>query len=154
MMSLPAPVPHRHRPALVTAALAASTLALAGCGSGGAASAPGSQAGGPGVVEVAADDGQCQPAVDSAPSGRTTFALHNSGTRVTEMYIYAAGDRVLGEVENVGPATTRDLVVDLPAGDFEVACRPGMGVVSIRSPLKVTGAAAPAQPLPASSPRR
>jgi iron uptake system component EfeO len=68
--------------------------------------------------------------------------LHNTGTRVTEMYIYATGDRVLGEVENVGPATNRDLTVDLPPGNYEVACKPGMGVLSIRFPLKVTGVAA------------
>ena len=45
----------------------------------------------------------------------------------------------MGEVENIGPSTKRNLIVDLVPGDYQVACKPGMVGNGIRSALKVTG---------------
>lgn len=53
--------------------------------------------------------------------------------------MYAAGDRVMGEVENIVPGLTRDVVVELPPGVYETACKPGMTGKGIRGPLKVSG---------------
>ena len=53
------------------------------------------------------------------------------------------GDRVMGEVENIGPGLTRELHVELPAGTYETACKPGMIGKGIRGAFTVTGAAAP-----------
>jgi len=64
---------------------------------------------------------------------------------VTEFYLYAEGGRVMGEVENVGPVLSRGLVVDLPAGTFQGACKPGMVGDGIRQDISVTGE--PAQQL-------
>jgi iron uptake system component EfeO len=45
----------------------------------------------------------------------------------------------MGEAENIGPSTSRDLVVELTPGRYEVACKPGMTGKGIRTPLAVTG---------------
>ena len=67
-------------------------------------------------------------------AGTSTFAVKNDGDDVTEVYVYADGDEVKGEVENIGPGTSRDLDVDLTAGEYEVACKPGMKGDGIRTP--------------------
>src|SRR5690606_31742981 len=63
----------------------------------------------------------------------------NNGTKVTEFYVLAPGDRVMAEVENIVPGLTRELIAELPAGTYETACKPGMVGKGIRNPLKVTG---------------
>src|SRR3954447_5747630 len=48
----------------------------------------------------------------------------------------------MGEVENIAPGVARKLLVELPAGDYQTACKPGMVGDGIRSALKVTGESA------------
>lgn len=98
-----------------------------------------------GAITVDAGEDSCALGVAELPAGRHTFEVTNTSAQVTEVYIYAAGDRIMGEVENIGPATHRPLTVDLPGGDYQVACKPGMVGAGIRSPLKVTGSTAPTQ---------
>ncbi|MEV7012879.1 iron uptake system protein EfeO [Streptosporangium sp. NPDC051022] len=126
-------------------AIAVGFLALAGltaC-SGGAdtpAASPGaakSSAGGP--ITVAASDTECKVATTEVAAGTSTFTITNGGSKVTEFYVYAAGDRVMGEVENIVPGLTREVIVELPAGVYETVCKPGMTGKGIRGPLKVTG---------------
>ena len=45
----------------------------------------------------------------------------------------------MGEVENIAPGLSRELHVELPAGTYETACKPGMIGDGIRSALTVTG---------------
>jgi uncharacterized cupredoxin-like copper-binding protein len=70
----------------------------------------------------------------------------NDGSKVTEVYVYAkSGDaftKVVSEVENIGPGTSRDLDADLSAGTYEVACKPGQKGDGIRQKITVTGTAA------------
>ena len=47
----------------------------------------------------------------------------------------------MGEVENIGPGTSRDFTVDLGAGTYEVACKPGQTGDGIRTEITVTGTA-------------
>src|SRR5436190_21244328 len=91
---------------------------------------------------VTASDSGCQVAKTSLPAGRHTFEVTNTGSKVTEFYVYAAGDRIVGEVENVTPGLRRTLVVDLTAGAYQAACKPGMVGDGIRTTLTVTGVAA------------
>jgi iron uptake system component EfeO len=119
--------------ALVTAG------SLAACGSGGPdAAAP---AGGP--IAVSAGDTTCEVTRTSVDAGTSVFAITNKGRKVTEFYVYAPGDRVMAEVENIAPGLSRDLHVELPAGTYETACKPGMIGKGIRGPLTVSGSAAP-----------
>ena len=48
------------------------------------------------------------------PAGTITFSVRNAGTKITEFYLYGTGDRIMGEVENIGPGLSRDLVASVP----------------------------------------
>ena len=95
------------------------------------------------TVAVTADDESCDLARTEFDAGALTFAVSNEGSSTTEVYVYGedggAYDRVIGEVENIGPGTSRDLAVDLPAGSYEVACKPGQAGDGIRTPITVSG---------------
>ncbi|GHE44600.1 lipoprotein [Streptosporangium violaceochromogenes] len=124
--------------------IAVGFLALAGltaCSDDGApAAGPGAPTGAAkGPVAVAASDTECKVAATELAAGTSTFAITNGGSKVTEFYVYGAGDRVMGEVENIVPGLTREVIVELPAGVYETACKPGMTGKGIRGPLKVTG---------------
>jgi iron uptake system component EfeO len=126
---------------LVSAALLGLTAAgLAGCGKEDPAPADG---GATGPIAVAANDTKCDVARAQAAAGTVTFKVTNSGSKVTEFYIYAAGDRVMGEKENILPGVPVELRMELPAGSYEAACKPGMIGDGIRSKFTVTGSAAP-----------
>ena len=90
------------------------------------------------TVPVEANDNACTPATTQLGSGKTTFKVTNIGSKVTELYVYGRGDKVLGEVENIGAQTTRPLSVDLKAGAYELACKPGQTGRGIRAPITVS----------------
>lgn len=98
-------------------------------------------AGGPVVVK--ASDTACEVGSTDLGAGTATFKITNSGAKVTEFYVYADGDRVMGEVENIAPGLSRELHVELPAGTYQTACKPGMSGKGIRGALKVSGSAQP-----------
>nr|WP_245886181.1 iron uptake system protein EfeO [Umezawaea tangerina] len=108
---------------------------LAACGGG---STPATGADGP--IAVEAGDTACKVARTSSNTGNVTFEVTNKGTKVTEFYLYAEGDRILGEVENIGPGLTRRLIVEVTdAGKLQTACKPGMVGDGIRADFTVTG---------------
>ena len=119
------------------ALLALGALALTGCTDNNAtASADGS-------IAVSASDDACTLATGTAAGGTLKFTVKNEGTKVNEFYLLAEdGLRIVGEVENIGPGVTRDLVVMAPEGSYFAACKPGMVGDGIRSPFTVTAAAA------------
>jgi iron uptake system component EfeO len=90
-------------------------------------------------VDVTATDEACDLSDSSLAAGTTTFTITNNGSSVTEFYVYSAGDKIEGEVENIGPGLQRDLVVDLVAGTYEAACKPGMTGDGIRETIHVIG---------------
>ena len=92
-------------------------------------------------IAVRATDSQCRVADTSLAAGTHSFEIRNDGSQVTEFYVYGAGDRILGEVENIGPGVSRTLHVELPAGAYQAACKPGMAGKGIRSALTVSGTA-------------
>jgi iron uptake system component EfeO len=123
--------------ALVAATAAAVPLAACGDGSGSDAAA------GSGKITVDASDTDCKVAAAQSDAGTVTFAVANKGNKVTEFYVYAPGDRVMGEVENIAPGLSRELIVELAAGTYETACKPGMIGKGIRNAFQVSGSAAP-----------
>ncbi|MFC3898229.1 iron uptake system protein EfeO [Lentzea rhizosphaerae] len=93
-----------------------------------------------GNIAVEASDDACKVARTEAATGPVTFEVTNKGTKVTEFYLYAEGDRILGEVENIGPGLSRKLIVEVTeAGKFQTACKPGMKGDGIRGDFTVTG---------------
>ncbi len=129
---------HARRTSLVAAA-AASLALLAACGGG--APAGGSGSGAAEDIAVAATDTTCEVDASELDAGTHRFTVTNTGSSTTEFYVYAEGDRIMGEVENIAPGVARTLLVELPAGDYQTACKPGMVGDGIRNALTVTGQA-------------
>ena len=135
------------RPTAATGAAAALlSVLLAGCTSndpGGATT--GSSA--PAALTVDSGADACAVSATTAPSGTVVFTVTNSGSQVTEFYLRTAdGLGIVGEVENVGPGVSRELVVRLRPGTYQTACRPGSTGEGIRAPFTVVDSGSPTQP--------
>jgi iron uptake system component EfeO len=128
------------RSAVSAVSVVTAAVALAGCTS----TAPSSSTpGAPGPITVNAADTSCEVSTNTAPAGKISFSVNNTGTKTTEFYLYGTGDRIMGEVENIGPGLTRQLIVEVPdGGTYTAACKPGMVGDGIRAPFTVTGQAA------------
>ena len=86
-----------------------------------------------------ATDAECKLSATNAPSGALSFAVTNGGSKVTEFYLYGEdGKRIVGEVENIGPGITRELVMKVKPGSYITACKPGMVGDGIRAPFAVS----------------
>ncbi len=120
-------------------------LSATGCATDPAPSADSQPTAEADTVTVTADDDSCRLSRTDLTAGIETFAITNVGSTVTEVYVYQ-GTRIVTEKENIGPGTSYDLTVDLAAGSYEVACKPGMTGDGIRTPISVTGAAAAVDP--------
>lgn len=126
------------RTPLAVAGLSVVGFALAGCVS----TAPAPEAASAGAITVAAGDDACEVGASEAAAGTISFDITNGGSKVTEFYLYATGGRIMGEVENIGPGLSRQLIVEVPdGGEYEAACKPGMVGDGIRSAFTVTGSA-------------
>ncbi|WP_067496424.1 iron uptake system protein EfeO [Actinoplanes sp. TFC3] len=125
---------------LALAAVGVLGSALTACG-GGEDKPADSASGGP--ITVKASDTACEVATNAVGAGTSVFKVTNGGNKVTEFYVYAPGDRIMAEVENIAPGLSRDLRVELPAGSYETACKPGMIGKGIRTAFTVSGSAAP-----------
>ncbi len=113
---------------LAVAVAAAGSLLLLGCSS---------DEGGE-TVAITASDTACDVAVTSLAKGSHTFEVENAGDVVTEVYVYAPGDKVVTEKENIGPGTRARFTAKLDPGTYEIACKPGQKGSGIRQPLTVT----------------
>ncbi len=76
-----------------TALVIVSVLALAGC-SDDPQSTP---------VSVTTAANSCDVAPTSAPAGTVVFAVQNTGTQAADFYLYGQADRIVGELEGIGP---------------------------------------------------
>lgn len=127
------------RPRAALLSLAVLPPLLAACGTEQTTT---ESASGP-VVAVMAGDSTCDVADTELTSGPVTFAATNTGSSVTEVYVYGeqngAYKRIVGEVENIGPGTKRNLDMTLAAGSYEVACKPGQKGDGIRARITVSG---------------
>jgi iron uptake system component EfeO len=91
------------------------------------------------TINVTSTDDACTLSTDHAPSGHLVYKVENQGDKVTEFYLYGEdGRRIVGEVENVGPGLSRELVINVPAGRYVPTCKPGMVGRGIRSDFTVT----------------
>lgn len=132
-------------PRLLALGAATALVTLAGCtdnapsaGSAGSADASGS-----GALAVTSTDSACEVSANQAGSGNLVFNVTNGGSKVTEFYLLADdGLRIVGEVENIGPGLSRDLVVRAAPGSYYTACKPGMVGDGIRSAFTVTDSGA------------
>ncbi|MEH3076306.1 MAG: peptidase M75 family protein [Quadrisphaera sp.] len=138
-------MPSRARALLVLPLASLAALSLSSCGalvdapSSSAEVSEGASSGAADAsVAINASDSACEVAKSDLPGGVTTFSITNTGSQVTEVYVYD-GDRIVTEKENIGPGTSYDLTVDLTEGKYQVACKPGMVGDGIRQAIAVTG---------------
>lgn len=123
---------------LGTGALALVPLLTACTDTASPAATPGAGAD-PRALTVAATDTECTASAATAPSGTLRFSVVNNGSKVNEFYLLGEdGLRIAGEVENIGPGLSRDLVLVVPAGTYFTACKPGMVGDGIRAAFTVT----------------
>ncbi|MFJ4090768.1 cupredoxin domain-containing protein, partial [Kitasatospora sp. NPDC089913] len=98
--------------------LAVATAALAGCSQKKDDKAAAD------AVKVNATDTACEVSRTTFPAGHVSIDIANKGSKVTEVYVYAAGDRIVTERENIGPGTKATITAEIKAGSYEVACKP------------------------------
>ncbi|MDQ1044925.1 iron uptake system protein EfeO [Streptomyces sp. V4I2] len=119
--------------ALTAVATAAALTAVTGC----------TEKGGSGtddrVVNVTATDDKCEVSTNEFPAGHVELAIENKGSKVTEVYILFPDDRIVTERENIGPGTKQRVTAEVKAGDYQIACKPGMVGDGIRQDVKATG---------------
>lgn len=120
----------------LTAASAAGLLVLTACSSGDTTADTTKQA-----IAVTASDDACVIDLDHVEAGDVELTVTNAGQQVTEVYVYGAEDRVIGELENITPGLTRSFTVTVGGGDYEIACKPGQTGDGIRTALSVSGEA-------------
>ncbi|GAB2930282.1 iron uptake system protein EfeO [Streptomyces heilongjiangensis] len=121
------------RVSLVTAATAVAALtAVTGC-------TEKSSAGGDGAIEVTATDTKCEVSKKEFPAGHVELDIENKGSKVTEVYLLFPDDRVVTERENIGPGTRQKVTAEVKAGDYRIACKPGMKGDGIRQDVTATG---------------
>jgi len=114
--------PIRSRAVYAVAVSAAALLALSACVPNNTAETADATA-----LAVDSSASACAVSATEAPSGAVSFSIENTGDQVTEFYLLADDElRIIGEVENIGPGITRDLVVQAKPGDYYTVCKPGM----------------------------
>lgn len=125
------------KPLILAAACAVATAPLAACSlteDNTTAKSSG------GTVTVKSSDKACDLSSTTAKSGKLQFKVTNTGTKVTEFYLYGEnGTSIVGEVENIGPGLSRELIVTAQPGSYVTACKPGMTGKGIRADFTVTG---------------
>ena len=129
----------RNRRGLVAAGTMLTIPLIAACTDNAPNAGDAGASANPRAVTVQATDTECRLSAGTAPSGNLTFAVTNGGSQVTEFYVLASdGLRILGEIENIGPGLSRDLVLRVGPGDYLTACKPGMVGEGIRAPFTVS----------------
>ncbi|MFE1955437.1 iron uptake system protein EfeO [Streptomyces sp. NPDC059524] len=128
----------------LTAATAVATVAaltaVTGCTEKSDSKDKGSDA-----VKVTATDDSCKVSATSFPAGHVKLAVENKGSKVTEVYVLFPDDRIVTERENIAPGTKANITAEIKAGDYEIACKPGMTGKGIRQKVKATGGKAAAK---------
>jgi len=79
------------------------------------------------AIEVSSTADGCEVSAAKAASGTITFDVTNDGDKITEFYLLDSDKlRIIGEVENIAPGTSRNLTVQAQPGDYFTECKPGM----------------------------
>ncbi|MGY4901792.1 iron uptake system protein EfeO [Streptomyces sp. 900116325] len=92
-----------------------------------------------GAIKVTASDSACGLSKSEFPAGHLTLEVENTGSKVTEVYVLFPDDRIAAERENIGPGTKSSITAEIKAGDYQIACKPGMKGDGIRQKVKATG---------------
>ncbi|HET9169464.1 MAG TPA: iron uptake transporter permease EfeU [Actinospica sp.] len=86
----------------------------------------------------------CADGWASAGSGTQTFDVDNESGKAGEVMLVNAGGAIVGEIENLGPATTASLTATLGTGSYNFRCLMNTGTAATSASVQVTGKAADA----------
>ncbi|MFE0102207.1 iron uptake system protein EfeO [Streptomyces sp. NPDC059009] len=125
------------RPARLSVVTAAATVAALAAVTG--CTEKSDAKGGDGAIKVVASDNKCEVSKKEFPAGHVELAVENKGSKVTEVYLLFPDDRIVTERENIGPGTKQTVTAEVKAGDYRIACKPGMKGKGIRQDVKATG---------------
>ncbi|WP_406349046.1 EfeM/EfeO family lipoprotein [Streptomyces sp. NBC_00144] len=120
----------RSRRALIAGCAAlAAVLALAGAGAAGLLSGHGHSTAGPSDglphTRVDASAGSCGTGWHDPRPGTQVFDVHNTSATPVEVYLKdTSSGAVYGELEGLGPGTTRALRATIAGGSYAFACFP------------------------------
>ncbi|GHC57676.1 iron uptake system protein EfeO [Streptomyces cinnamoneus] len=109
----------------------ATVVSLSGCSQ--------KATGGDGSIKVTASDSKCEVSRAEFPAGHLTVDVENTGSKVTEVYVLFPDGRIAAERENIGPGTKASITAEIKAGDYEIACKPGMKGDGIHRKVTATG---------------
>jgi iron uptake system component EfeO len=125
------------KPALTLTAAALVVVPLFGACTENAPAA-GEDKGDPRSLTVDSSAAACTLSATSAPAGKLTFDVTNTGSQVTEFYLLGAdGLTIKAEIENIGPSISRKLTVNAAPGKYVTVCKPGMKGDGIRGDFTV-----------------
>lgn len=140
------------RPTRALLIVVPAALVLGACGGSGSSAGAGS--GATGTVEtvaagapaltVVSTDTACTPSVASVAAGAVVVRTTARTTRATELYVERPDGSVVAERANVEPGDSEDMVVQMPAGDYVLRCKPGRTGPGITGSVSVAGGAAAA----------
>lgn len=116
---------------MIVGFIALAALGACGDDDGGGSSASAD------VTDVVSTDTTCKAEKTEFEPGKHTFRVVNEGDKATELYVLGENDKVIGEVENVGPGTSRTLSANLKAGSYNLGCKPGQSGPFIKQPITV-----------------
>ncbi len=89
-------------------------------------------------ISIRASDTACDISKSELIAGRQSFSIGNKGSKPTTVHVYGVGDRIIGEAGHIGPSASHTLELHLPAGLYQVACKPGLVGTGIRRSIHVT----------------
>ncbi|MGL5857201.1 MAG: iron uptake system protein EfeO [Angustibacter sp.] len=121
------------RRSTAAALIATAGLVMAGCSTDPEVTS-GSQA-----ITVRASDSACEVDRTDLTAGTNVMKVTNTGSKVTEVYVYTKNGQIVTERENIGPGLGADVTFEVAAGEYEIACKPGQVGDGIRQAVKVTG---------------
>ena len=111
----------RSRLAACFVLLAGLVMGLAACGGAGTSGAPGTPVPS-GVVAVEAREYAFTPSTLTAPAGTVTFSVRNAGNEEHEFEVFQ-GETVVDEIEGLVPGLTKELTLNLAAGEYTFYCK-------------------------------
>lgn len=89
----------------------------------------------------------CASGWHSASGGTQTFNVDNESGKAGEVMLVNAGGAIVGEIENLGPATTASLTATLRPGSYNFHCLMNTGSAAASASVQVTGKASTGAPL-------
>ncbi|WP_141787343.1 iron uptake system protein EfeO [Oryzihumus leptocrescens] len=117
-------------------------LAVAACGTGSDRPSADETGSATPAVVVTSSARACTADVDSVPAGARVVRIHNSGDKVTELYILRADGTKVAERESIEPGASEDMTVELTEGAHTLQCLPGKNGTTVAGALTVTAAQA------------